>query len=369
MLKDNRRLHIKKFFRELIKSIIKTINIKNVLGLFELSKSKKVIMLIPIVLMGTTINYTASHPLPYFGILLIMLVLCIIASYYTTHKILICQKNFNKEMSGDYTLLKLRTEYIANSSRYSIYIPIIFFGIIVPTAAFLMIGIKINPFVNLFCFWGLSCTVMICTFGAIQYLILLLFIHKIRINIKNIKNYENLDPQQTEWFQTLFNIIRICNTLFLLVGLIFVIAFCLFTFSERFAIDFSNTGSKICLWLFWAIIVIFIIFGAVFFTISSNIEIKKILNGLYDNEQTTLNDNFSHARDEYIKNLFSIQLSLMVIKRNTKILFKKNIFSYLLSVIDAIASLEATLSFLGMMLHIELPNLFDFITNNLTSIR
>lgn len=348
------------------KNIIKALDIKNVLCLFNSTHSKKAsIILITIVIAGLIMNYSVPNPLPRFNILIAMLSFCIVSSFYTTSKIIECQDKFSRLMAGDSILLVLRTEYIKKSYRCLIYIPVIIFGIIVPTAAFFMIGISINIFIKVFCFLGLSFTVMICTLGAIQYLILLIFMHKIRISIKKIKNYDDFNPQNTPWFKELFRVTRICNNLFLAVGLVFVIAFCVFSLSDKFAIDLSNPIVKTCLLLFWTIIVIFIIAGAIFLTLSSNNDAKKILDGLFDSEQAKLNDNYIHANDINIKNFWSIQLSLMVIKRNTKKLFTKSLFSYILSAIDAIAAAEATLALVAAILNVEIADIIKLITYQL----
>lgn len=189
--------------------------------------------------------------------------------------------------------------------------------------------------------------------------------HKIRTCIKEIKTYDEFDPQNTPWFKELFNVTRICNNLFLAVGLAFVIAFCVFSLSDKFNIDLSNPLVKTCLLLFWAIIVICIITGAIALTLSSNNDAKKILDGLFDNEQTTLNGNYIQSNANDVKNYWSIRLSLIVINRNTKKLFTKSLFSYILSAIDAVAAVEATLSLIVAILNIEIADIIKFITYQL----
>ena len=311
------------------------------------------------VLVGIILQACAKHPLPYFFVLLSVLLFCILASYSTTKCIASVYKKFRQSMTGDIELLILRTKYAARANRDIIYVPIIFFGVLVPSAAFALIGINLDILVKVYCFTGLSIMVMTCTFGAIQYMLFLVFIYDIKKSIDSITEFDSLNPQETKWVKELSSVSRKCNNFFLLVGLALIFAFCLFSFSGKFMIDTSKTSSVIFLAIFWIIIAIFIIIGAIVLTLFSNYEINKILDGLYDKQQQKLRNNYRYATDTYVKNTFAMRLSLLSISQANKVLFKKNAFSYMLSIINTVASIEATRTLLNSIMAINASSLID----------
>lgn len=114
-MKDNIRLQMKQFVKKigvLIKNIIKALDMKNVLCLFDFKNSKRFgTILITVVIIGLIINYSVSNRLPYFILLIVMLLFCMVSSFYTTSKIIESQDKFNQLMAGDSVLLVLRTKY------------------------------------------------------------------------------------------------------------------------------------------------------------------------------------------------------------------------------------------------------------------
>lgn len=316
-----------------------------------------IIIFTMLVLLGIVLQLAVNNSLPFFYILLIILIFCLLSSHFTSYLINNTYLKFKNSMIGDETLFVIRTKHSTYIKNKIIYIPIIFFGILVPIAAFSLMGINLNFYLKVYCFTGLSVVVMFCTYGAIQYILFIIFIQNIRKEIKNVTAYNKLNPQQTIWFKDLLCVSRTCNNLFLIVGFLFIVAFCVFVFSGDFKINICKISSSIFLVIFWLIIIVFIIFGAIILTLLSNFETKRILNGLYNNCQTTLKENYKYSKDVYTKNTFAILMSLLIINRNTKTLLKKNLLSYLFSIIDAIASVEATITLINIIIKTNIPSL------------
>lgn len=354
--------HILKLITNMIDTIFRKLNsLFNMSNVWELVPSKIALynlksVSIP-VFIGIILNLLSENKMPYFFALLFILLFCIFSACYTTTTIKNTYNRLERCMPGDSTLLVLRTKYSSRLHNNIIFMPLVFFGTLIPIATFSLIEINLSISIKIYCFLGLSITVMSCTFGAIHYLLLVLFMNDIRKNINKINKYDCLNPQQTSWFKELTHVSQICNNFFLLVGFMLILAFCIFSFSGRFGIDITKLSSIIYLAIFWIVIVAFIILGSIIMTILSNYETNRILNGLYIREQNKLRENYEHAKDTYVKNTYAIQLSLLSINRSTKTLLKKNFLSYLLSAIDTVASVEATITLINFIINSNIPSL------------
>lgn len=311
---------------------------------------KYISILIVLSALGMILNTISRNQLPYFNVLLLILIFCQISSHYTTVRInKICEKLNTQSMIGQYEQFVVRQKFTKRLNSNLVYIPTLFFGFIIPTAAFQLINIEVDLIVCAYCFFVLSVVTMSCTVGAIHFLFLLMFMHNIRINAHKINGGYDTVQYSSIWLNDLISISGVCNKFFSLVGTAFILAFCLFSFSGKYCIDYSDIISVLCIAMFWFIIVIFIILGAIVASVWSRITIRKTVEILLSNAKKNLYDEFLITNDLSLKIEKGIRLSLLNINQSKIFKLNRSYFAMFISIINFAASLEATVSLMSMM--------------------
>lgn len=335
----------------MIGKIIKIGNINNLSKIF-LKKHKKIVLTIFLflILIGINLHMVFEATLPLFWILFILLILCLYLTYQTTTNIFNKIQALDSSMAGDKTLLILRTKYKTQVHSNIIYLPMLFFSFILSYVAYNLLNVEVDQSIIIYCFVALFVVVFFCTYGAIQYFLLILFIAKIKKNIKSIDNYDRIHPQNSDWLTTLNKLINKCNRRFLIVGLLLIIAFNIFSLTGKFGINISNKTDMVLLSIFWLIILFFIIFCAIFCSCYSNYCINSIQTNLISKVKNSLNQEYNNCKQNDIRNSYAIRIMLLSNLETTK-RFAKNLTTNLLSIVDAVASIQATISLVNMIIN------------------
>lgn len=346
---------MKKKIISIVKTLMKKLRLiyTNIQSFFHMRKfinlflGKGLIALCAIILIcalcGVALDYKISLRMPYFKTLLISLLFCLCSTLFTTHLIVKTIEEIHP--AEDNKLLELYTKNEKNMTSQYIYLPMIFFGITVPVSTFILINTNVNIVISVYCFLGLFNVVFFCTLGAIQYFLLLMFIHNIRLKINDIKKYNKFYPPNTSWYIQLAKTAHTCNIFFLLVGLTLIFDFSVFCFSGKFGIGFSGTINILLLTFFWIVIFLFIITGAILLTIFSNRELFFIYRGLIKKKEAFLEEECSNNTDVYLKNIYATQMMQLLDLSSKVDNWGKRLFSFTASFVNLIASIEATKSF------------------------
>lgn len=340
-------------------NLVSHFSVENVINhVINLSFGRYIAIIIFLSLIGISLNILANNPLPCFHELLLILVFCQLSTYCTTVRIIEAQRKLNNDdMIGSPNLFALRVKFNSRLTSNIIYIPTIFFGILIPSATFRLINIEIDYIVKAFCFVALSVVTMSCTIGAIYYLYLLVFIHNIKKNAHRINSGYDAVQSHTKWINDVISVSRTCNIFFLLVGTAFILAFCLFSFSGKFGINYEEAISKICLAVFWVVITVCIILSAIVATIWSKITIQKTIDIIFSNSQKNLYEEFLITEDIGLKIERGIRLSLLSTNRSQLIKQKAGFLATLISLINIVASVEATVSLINMIVNLDIPSI------------
>lgn len=345
----------------LINKISKSLKLSNLITyIANFSLCKYVLLIILVSAAGILINATARNRLPFFNVLLFILVFCLFSSHYTTVRIKkMCDKLDKESMIGTSEKLILRQKFIQRLNCNIVYIPTLLFGFLIPFATFQLINIELDWIVCVYCFFILSIVTMSCTVGAVYFLFLLMFMSYIRMNAHKINGGYDAALNNSKWINDIIRTSGVCNKFFSLVGTAFILAFCLFSFSGKYGINYNDIISVICVVMFWFIIVVFIILGAIISTVWSRITIRKIVEIILSNAQKQLYDEFIVTTDLSLKVDKGIKLSLLNINRNQMFNLNHSLFSGFISLINFAASLEATTSLIKMIVNLDIPSVLS----------
>lgn len=325
------------------------------------TKKKHLCIFWTVILVGIAINYTAKNEFPYFSIIISLLGISFRVTFYTSAMIHKAEDRLQSLMAGDQKLLELKTNLANKSSSKNIAIPVILFSITGTIAALGLLGLRVDTILKFYCFSCLFLLIAFCTYGAIQYLLLICFAHKVQRFVKAIKKYDEISPQRTPWLEELSIVIHRSNGFFLLVGLLLIVAFSIFSFSGQYNINMSTFLHHIFLWFYWIVIIIFIIMPAIVFTYLSNHDLSCIRKGLTANEIQSLKKDRKLIFDKQLKNDYAIRIMMLQNLESADKHFSR-VISYALTIIDAAASLQALLSLANVI-----PK--DFATNLLSLFR
>ena len=300
-----------------------------------------------VVIIGLVINCQSEEKFPFFIGFQSALLFTLCAAFYSIRKI----EKFNKKgssflihSSGEQIIHTAYLKYRKMSqSSYNYLFPAIFGGSISLLTPYIL-RINLDPNLKTYCFLALGIILSICTLGFTQYFYFIYFLMQISLKSGKIKLYNKAIPAKSDWLIDLAKMANWYSTMYFLVGLVYVVLFYVFSFSELFGNVYFTTSRPQILYFLWCIIIVIIIIGFPTTTIL----------GLYALRNTTvkikLHQEATLRKQRELLPEMSLQAtidSLLILLDGTPSIPLKPLLGYLcsffISIINFIASLQAVI--------------------------
>lgn len=277
---------IKKLFskiKECIKfeNVIKFFSDKSVVGFLLFS--------IIVLIIGQSANIFAKNKFPFFTLYQLCLYIILIITFYSICFFEKKQNQFNTESAGDTLLFLIRLKTQKEKKAYKNTI----FLFLIPTIIVFNVGILLNDFkldifMKIYCYIALWVIVAVSVCGYLSYWYCIKLAFYISKTSKHINIYNEYLPYNTNWLNTLSNMLYIGNFMFFVVGLLYVILFYSFSINNIFKINYEVILNQIIIIFFWCAIIFFIVICFPAYYLISKYFLKKIVTKLKQQKENTL---------------------------------------------------------------------------------
>ena len=337
---------------DIIVATAKRISFSNFLMLIERIKIRYPIIFSAIIVgIGIYLNATGQDKFPLFLPFEMALYYTLATAYYSIRKVqtFFADKSyFVLHSAGEHTILVARKKYerIAKSN-YNFAFPIAFGGgIAVLTAQIL--GIQLDNNIRMYCLSALSVILAVCAIGFFQYFYFILFLLQIAKNAEGIKTYDSALPAKTDWLVDLASMANSYSTMYFLVGLIYILLFYVFSFTNFFGNIYNTLDNPIILYILWSVIIIIIIIGFPVTTLLGLYALKTITVKLKKHQEEKLRK----QRDLTVSDdsMLAAIDSLLILLNGTPDIPQKPLIGYLCSGVIGILNLLASIQAVSLLI-------------------
>lgn len=326
---------------------VKKINFEHILALTTTVNIRYPIVFSALVAgIGILINTVSQDKFPLFLPFEMALYFTLATAYYSirkNQKFFASGSDFRKHSAGEYTILVECEKYerVAKSS-YNLIFPILFGGGIAVLTAQIFV-IRLDSCIRSYCLLALAVILSICAIGFFQYFYFILFLLRLAKKAESIKTYDRALPAKTNWLVDLASMANSYSSMYFLVGLVYIILFYVFSFSDHFGNVYSITSNPIVLYILWSIIIIIIIIGFPITTLLGLYALRKITIKLKEHQEERLRGQKGCADND--ASLQAAIDSLLILLNTTPDIPKKPVVGYLCSgvigTINLLASIQA----------------------------